>query len=323
MKHRERIAGYRQLRERPLWKLLAADHAPELIGLLQGLLLDGERRLPSSVLHERLQRQLDALRADELSRELPRTAQAYVAHWLAQAESTVLVAQSEQGVVGLAVLLTRVPSGFAGAVPRKVIEVDNLVVRFPTRGALFTRRPDVAQRAKLALGRGNNLLSPLSELQAAVLLPQLEMLADRNERRAGAVRRLAELLADVPGLRPFVNDVEGSPAYYKVGLRYDASAFGLSRERLVKAMRAEGVALDEGFRALHVGRNEIRAVTLRFQEIGKFAGGGRFARTLQTHEHDRHRRLGFQVEFGVLAAEHFHELVVHDLDELLTGAHAL
>ncbi|NEK92023.1 MAG: DUF3375 family protein, partial [Xanthomonas euvesicatoria] len=30
------------------------------------------------------QRQLDALRADELSRELPRTAQAYLAHWLAQ-----------------------------------------------------------------------------------------------------------------------------------------------------------------------------------------------------------------------------------------------
>ncbi|MDG2524103.1 DUF3375 domain-containing protein [Stenotrophomonas sp. HITSZ_GD] len=84
MKHRERIAAYRQLRERPLWKLLAADHAPELIGLLQGLLLDHERRLPSAVLHERLQRQLDALRADELSRELPRTAQAYVAHWLAQ-----------------------------------------------------------------------------------------------------------------------------------------------------------------------------------------------------------------------------------------------
>ncbi|KHL52642.1 DUF3375 domain-containing protein [Xanthomonas cannabis] len=84
MKHQARIAGYRQLREQPVWKLLAADHAPELIGLLQTVLMDGERRLPSAVLHERLQRQLDALRADELSRELPRTAQAYLAHWLAQ-----------------------------------------------------------------------------------------------------------------------------------------------------------------------------------------------------------------------------------------------
>lgn len=83
-KHRARIAGYQRLREQPLWKLLAADHAPELIGLLQTLLLEGERRLPASVLHERLQQRLDALNATQLSRELPRTAQAYVAYWLAQ-----------------------------------------------------------------------------------------------------------------------------------------------------------------------------------------------------------------------------------------------
>ncbi|MFT4249302.1 MAG: DUF3375 domain-containing protein [Pseudomonas sp.] len=84
MKHRARIARYRNLREQPLWKLLAADHAPEVLGLLHGLLLEGERRLPAGVLHERLQRLLDELNAEQLSRELPRTAQAYVAHWLAQ-----------------------------------------------------------------------------------------------------------------------------------------------------------------------------------------------------------------------------------------------
>jgi GNAT superfamily N-acetyltransferase len=80
---------------------------------------------------------------DELHREArpdlfqpfppPARTREQVAHWLAQAESTVLVAQSEEGVVGLAVLLTRVPSGFAGAVPRKVIEVDKLVVRADRR----------------------------------------------------------------------------------------------------------------------------------------------------------------------------------------------
>ncbi|MBB4131754.1 MULTISPECIES: DUF3375 domain-containing protein [unclassified Xanthomonas] len=84
MKHRARIARYRTLREQPLWKLLAADQAPEVIGLLQTLLLDSERRLPAAVLHERLQRMLDELNVDQLSRELPRTAQAYVAHWLNQ-----------------------------------------------------------------------------------------------------------------------------------------------------------------------------------------------------------------------------------------------
>ncbi|MDM7555657.1 DUF3375 domain-containing protein [Xanthomonas fragariae] len=84
MKQRARIARYRTLREQPLWKLLAADQAPEVIGLLQTLLLDSERRLPASVLHERLQRMLDELNVDQLLRELPRTAQVYIAHWLTQ-----------------------------------------------------------------------------------------------------------------------------------------------------------------------------------------------------------------------------------------------
>ena len=125
-------------------------------------------------------------------------------------------------------------------------------------GALVTARADVAQRAKLTLGRGNNLLSPLSELQAAVLLPQLDLLPSRHRQRAAAVARLTELLAGVPGLTPFANDAEGSPAYYKVGLRYDEPAFGVPRDTLVKAMRLEGVALDQGFRALHVGRARSR-----------------------------------------------------------------
>ena len=63
-----------------------------------------------------------------------------VAHWLAAPDSTVLVAQSQEGVVGLAVLLTRSPSQFAGAVPRKVIELDNLVVRADQRGRRVGRR---------------------------------------------------------------------------------------------------------------------------------------------------------------------------------------
>lgn len=63
-----------------------------------------------------------------------------IAQWLAQPDSTVLVAQSEAGVVGLAVLLTRAPSGFAGAVQRKVVELDNLVVRADQRGRRVGRR---------------------------------------------------------------------------------------------------------------------------------------------------------------------------------------
>ncbi len=123
-------------------------------------------------------------------------------------------------------------------------------------GALLTRRADVHQRARLALVRGN-VVCPLSELQAAVLPPQLDLLPERHARRAAAVARLTARLARVPGLRAFQNVAEGEPAYYKVGLQL-GPAFGLSRPRLVAAARAEGIALDEGFRALHVGRSPSR-----------------------------------------------------------------
>ena len=125
-------------------------------------------------------------------------------------------------------------------------------------GALLTRRADVHQRARVALHRGNHVC-PLSELQAAVLLPQLAKLDARNARRTANVRRLLDILDPAAGLRPFVNQADaGEPAYYKLGFQFDAGRFGLPRERFVAALRAEGIAFDEGFRALHVGRSPRR-----------------------------------------------------------------
>jgi GNAT superfamily N-acetyltransferase len=72
--------------------------------------------------------------------EGPARTREQVARWLSDAGSTILVADSEQGVVGLAVLLTRQPSLFAGAVPRQVIELDNVVVRSDQRSRKIGRR---------------------------------------------------------------------------------------------------------------------------------------------------------------------------------------
>src|SRR5205807_3424138 len=71
-------------------------------------------------------------------------------------------------------------------------------------GALLTRRRDLHQRARLWLHRGNHVC-PLSELQAAVLLPQLAKLDARNAYRAANVARLLGVLDENPGLRPFSN----------------------------------------------------------------------------------------------------------------------
>lgn len=125
-------------------------------------------------------------------------------------------------------------------------------------GALLTAKTELWQRAKTWQQRGN-LLCPLSELQAAVLLPQIAKLQSRNARRLANVKLLFQLLHDVPGLIPLRNRFEDqTPAYYKVGFQYDAEKFGLSRGRFTEAMRAEGIALDEGFAAVHVGRSPRR-----------------------------------------------------------------
>jgi dTDP-4-amino-4,6-dideoxygalactose transaminase len=122
-------------------------------------------------------------------------------------------------------------------------------------GALLIQKQDVYQRAKVWLSRGVQQWAALSELQATALLPQLAKLTERTTHRRLQVELLANLLQSVPGLRLFQNTVaESEPAFYKVGFWYDEAAFGLNREMFVKALRADGIAFDEGFRALHVGR---------------------------------------------------------------------
>jgi dTDP-4-amino-4,6-dideoxygalactose transaminase len=126
-------------------------------------------------------------------------------------------------------------------------------------GALLTAGGDIHQRARLICERGNDVF-PLSELQAAVLLPQLARLDERNRTRAERVQKLFDLLHGVAGLRPLRNaPMPAEPAFYKVGFQFDATAWGnLSRDRFIEALRAEGVACDAGFRALHVGRSSSR-----------------------------------------------------------------
>ena len=76
-----------------------------------------------------------------------------IGQWLAGPASTVLVAEREAEVIGLAVLLPRPPSPFAGAVPRKVVVLDNLVVRADRRDRGIGRRL-VAASMDWARGQG-------------------------------------------------------------------------------------------------------------------------------------------------------------------------
>ncbi len=131
-------------------------------------------------------------------------------------------------------------------------------------GALVTRDAEIAQRIRVHTQRGNDAY-PLSELQAAVLVPQLDRLAERNQLRTDNVSRLLSLLNDVAGLRCFVDSessAESTPGFYKLGFWFDPAAFGCSRDDFACAMRASGVALDPGFRALNRthARGRFRAI---------------------------------------------------------------
>ena len=69
----------------------------------------------------------------------PAHARAQVLAWLETPGTTLLVAQSELGVLAVAVLLTRIVPKAGGGM-HKVIEVDNLVVHPDRRGQRIGRR---------------------------------------------------------------------------------------------------------------------------------------------------------------------------------------
>jgi len=80
MKATQQVLTNQRLRKESAWTLLALDNAPVVLGLLQVHLLEKERRLPQSILLERLRQDLEQLRTQGL--ELPQTAELYLAGWL-------------------------------------------------------------------------------------------------------------------------------------------------------------------------------------------------------------------------------------------------
>ncbi|MFO0937109.1 MAG: aminotransferase class V-fold PLP-dependent enzyme [Gemmataceae bacterium] len=137
-------------------------------------------------------------------------------------------------------------------------------------GAILTSDSRILQRAKLFLSRGIQEWAALSELQSIVLSPQLMQLKVLTEQRLGFANRLSEkIVQETPALSPFFvhnhqTQAASVPAFYKLGFTYDANTFGLTRERFCQALRAEGVAFDPGFSALHRGRSPSR-----FRAVGE------------------------------------------------------
>jgi perosamine synthetase len=144
-------------------------------------------------------------------------------------------------------------------------------------GAIIARQAEVQQRAKLFGDRGNQAF-PLSELQAAVLLPQLARLDADNAQRLVAVERLLQAATDWAGLRPLVNGVHpASPSYYKFGLHYVAGSSDV--DEFVAAAQRAGVPLDRGFRGFALRSSR------RCRRVGDLPNSRRAAETCLVLHH--------------------------------------
>ncbi len=132
-------------------------------------------------------------------------------------------------------------------------------------GAVMSRRPELKERAFLihSVGRptGDRLYSHIhlgsnyrmTELQAAVLLAQLERLEDQNAQREKNAAILDRLLGDTDGIKPQGKDTRVTlNTHYMYMFYYDAAKFGgMDRITFVDAMIAEGVPAFVAYAEIH------------------------------------------------------------------------
>ncbi|MEM8866608.1 MAG: DegT/DnrJ/EryC1/StrS aminotransferase family protein [Planctomycetota bacterium] len=114
-------------------------------------------------------------------------------------------------------------------------------------GALLTSDPAVAQRARIYASRGNDAYA-MSELQAAVLAPQLNELSKANARRAESVVRLHDALLELASLLQGNTPKEQVHAYYKYPWRLTTERLRSTRDSIIAALQAQGAPIDAGFR---------------------------------------------------------------------------
>ena len=115
-------------------------------------------------------------------------------------------------------------------------------------GAVLSNDEAIIQRAKIFAHRGNDAF-PLSQIQAALLLPQLEQLQSRNRQRHGVAKKIVEVIEPLVGLSSLSLGDAGETVggFYKLPIMIDTDA-PFDRARFLAVVQAEGVAMDIGFR---------------------------------------------------------------------------
>jgi dTDP-4-amino-4,6-dideoxygalactose transaminase len=117
-------------------------------------------------------------------------------------------------------------------------------------GLVTTDDEALAERIRLGRDYGNpgnydtkfaGLNARLSEMHAALALESLELLDDHLARRAHLVAKYRTLLAAVPGITPQHLTPGDESTHKDFTVVVDESAFGVDRDVLALALRAEGI----------------------------------------------------------------------------------
>ena len=127
-------------------------------------------------------------------------------------------------------------------------------------GAITTNDDDLAERARSVHNCGrvpggawyeHHVMSGnyrLGEFAGAILNCQLDRLDEQTSRRDENGRYLDAKLSQIPGVTPQKRDASATRnAYHLYPLRYDEGVYGVPRERWLKALAAEGVAVAPGY----------------------------------------------------------------------------
>ncbi|HNV02530.1 MAG TPA: DegT/DnrJ/EryC1/StrS family aminotransferase [Vicinamibacterales bacterium] len=94
--------------------------------------------------------------------------------------------------------------------------------------------------------RGGNFR--MQHVQAAMLLQQFDKLVQETARRRENADRLTAALRDIPGIQTVRLPGDSRAVWHLYPFRYDAERFqGLSREKFLRAMRAEGIPCSTGY----------------------------------------------------------------------------
>jgi dTDP-4-amino-4,6-dideoxygalactose transaminase len=116
-------------------------------------------------------------------------------------------------------------------------------------GAVATDDARIAQRMKSVVGQGSDAY-PMSNLQAAVLSPQLESLDRLHSQRRETVERLESRLRQSRRLRLARRSPDDSPAFYHWGARLlaeDDQQLADVRRSLGAFLASKGISLGDGF----------------------------------------------------------------------------